>query len=362
MTWKCFWCYKQPQLKDLRLHQTQPIPGHRQLDVRKEHRGVYNNKPKLFNWSDHPSLITDAIENGWSRFGFTRLHEMDDHAREVVELEVSWEISPGPADFMQKIRINPGLDKVNNVSNNLSAASVIRAALPLPGPPLAFPQDAYFEITILRDGNESIGKVSDQSSKVIKEKYKARAGLESLVHDVNLKELNLNVNDDGKGEAVMFSIGLTAGGFAPLKLPGSCPGSIGFNSNGSVYLDGLKLVFPSESTEWRRSDKVIGCGFSPKEKQVIFTEDSELVHVIDCKTEEFGSPLYPTIAANTDIVILVNFGESVFSYAPANVNRTANPCFTGPVGGRYASAFGYEDSKELFSIVLDTRDKSPYTY
>lgn len=111
-------------------------------------------------------------------------------------------------------------------------------------------------------------------------------------------------------------------------------------------------MFESEKVEWKKNEKIIGCGFNPKQKKVFFTVNSELVHVIHCKSEEFGSPLYPTLAANIDILVLVNFGQSVFSYAPANTQRTANPCFIGPLvnSPNTVAALGYEDSKELFSM------------
>ncbi|KAE8695834.1 ERF010 protein [Hibiscus syriacus] len=106
----------------------------------------------------------------------------------------------------------------------------------------------------------------------------------------------------------MLSVGLAAGGSLPSKLPGTYPGSIGFNSNGSVYLDGMKLVFGSEKEERGKTENVIGCGFDSWRKEVFFTLDSNLVHVINCKSEEFGTPLYPTLAANDDVLVLVNFG------------------------------------------------------
>lgn len=115
---------------------------------------------------------------------------------------------------------------------------------------------------------------------------------------------------------------------------------------------GIKLVFESEKQEWGQADKVIGCGYDPRQKKVFFTIGSELVHVIHCKSEEFGTPLYPTLAANNDVLVLVNFGQSAFTYAAANAQRTLNPCFIGPlVNSPAAAALGYEDdSKELFSM------------
>ncbi|GJU40358.1 SSH4-like protein [Tanacetum coccineum] len=108
----------------------------------------------------------------------------------------------------------------------------------------------------------------------------------------------------------------------------------------------IKLVFESETERWEKPEKVIGCGYNPSQKKVFFTLDSKLVHEINCKEEEYGTPLYPTIAANSDVTVLVNFGQSTFKYEPANLQRTQNPCFTGPMG----NSSGYEDSKELFSM------------
>jgi hypothetical protein len=129
--------------------------------------------------------------------------------------------------------------------------------LPLPGPPLgnsSFPQEAYFEITVLychSNDQESVGKAKEgERAKLIQEKSNGKANSESLVH-VNsshriskIEELKLAGKDDCQGSAVLLSVGLTIGGSLPLKLPGSYPGSIGFNSNGSLYLDGkLILLF-----------------------------------------------------------------------------------------------------------------------
>ncbi|KAE9586821.1 putative concanavalin A-like lectin/glucanase domain-containing protein [Lupinus albus] len=164
------------------------------------------------------------------------------------------------------------------------------------------------------------------------------------------EEMKVESKESRKSEYVMFSLGLTTGGSVPLRVPGSYPGSIGFNSNGSVYLEGMKLVFESEKAEWVGTDRVIGCGFDPRQKRVLFTLDSELVHVIHCQQEEFGTPLYPIMAANINITVLVNFGQSAFKYAPANAQRTPNPCFTDPLVSCPAATLGDDDSKELFSM------------
>lgn len=112
----------------------------------------------------------------------------------------------------------------------------------------------------------------------------------------------------------------------------------------------MKLVFESDKAEWVGSEKVVGCGFDPRQKKVFFTLDSELVHVIHCQSEEFGTPLYPTLAANIDILVLINFGQSAFKYAPANAQRTPNPCFVAPLVNSPVNTLGYDDSRELFSM------------
>lgn len=76
--------------------------------------------------------------------------------------------------------------------------------------------------------------------------------------------------------------------------------------------------------------------------------DSKLVREVYCSTEEFATPLYPILAANSDITVLINFGQSVFEYTQANLHRTPNPCFVGPMAS--SPIIGLDDSKELFSM------------
>lgn len=354
------------------------------LDIRARSNSYYVLKPEVspnprFNWSDHPSLITDAVENGWSRFAFaasytssspsvrstrsTLLGSCGAGDRRESDVEITWEICQGSADFLQKIRLNSGLKRPS------SCHSVIKTGLPLPGPQLGnscFPLEAYFEITVVENdfdydpfGNRSRrSKVEGEKAKLIQEKLNKKLNYsEWRVHVKNSGNGNGNGNNDkveemygGKEESDMLTVGLSRGGGSslPLKVPGSYWGSIGFNSDGSVYLDGIKLIFKSEKAEWGKTDKVVGCGYNPSQRKVFFTVDSQLVHVINCKSDEFDTPLYPTLASNIDTTFLVNFGQSVFKYAPANSQRTPNPCFIGPLAK--SPALSYEDSKELFSM------------
>lgn len=231
----------------------------------------------LFSWIENPSIAADAVENGWSRFAFTSYNSytpspskrssllgscapVGDYGRESSEAEISWEVSRGSDEFIQKVRLNPGLRKSNQViQNNSMVNSVIRTALPLPGPVLGncvFPQEAYFEITILASSRGDEFESVRKSVEGDKMKLIVKGNSEALVHVTSgnshkmnsVEEMKVDGRENGgkKSDSVMFSLGLTIGGPVVLKVPGSYPGSIGFNSNGSVYLDG-KLLFTSSS-------------------------------------------------------------------------------------------------------------------
>jgi len=249
-----------------RLHQQKQSAVYHHFDQKNKKKGnfyVFHNgvsrRGHLFNWDDHPDLVVDAVENGWSRFAFTNYKSsMASHSKRSSllgacaaagefgresEAEMSWEVCNGSAEYMQKVRLNPELKKVlhSNNSSNMSVASVIRTALPLPGPPLgnyAFPQEAYFEITILccgvGDHESVVGKKEGEKTKLLTEDSSNGIGDLNMVEEVKHGQKE----GGGKSGSVMFSLGLTAGGGVPLRVPGSYPRSIGFNSNGSVFLEG----------------------------------------------------------------------------------------------------------------------------
>ncbi|KAL5705641.1 hypothetical protein ACHQM5_023919 [Ranunculus cassubicifolius] len=326
------------------------------------------SKKAYFNWVDHPSLVSEAVEHGWSRFAFNGFNISSPSTRsKLLSLcvsgdqvrengaDISWEISLGSAEFMQKVRLNSGMKKSSLVETPpLGVSCVSQTALPLPGPFLgdaSFPQEAYFEITVVSSRESESRKLErikseGEKTKLIKEKADMKA-----ISD----EVRIPVKEDRREEPVPMAVGFSVGGSHPRRLPGSYAGSVGFTSDCSIYLDGIKMVSEtSKDFEWGTPDRVIGCGFDPNQKQVFFTLDSELVHVIQCKSNDFSRPLYPTLAANIDITVLVNLGQSTFKYAPANVHRTPNPCFIGSNG--HTAELGYDDSKELFSFSMGRLD------
>lgn len=318
-----------------------------------------------FNWSDHPSLITEAVENGWSRFAFTSLTiktSLFNSVRSTGEyfnnpVEESWEIGSGSVDFMQKLHFRKKGRKYVGSPDSMNYYSTVRMSLPLPGPPVvkSFPEEAYFEINVLSssEDNNNNGGEGEKTKLLIQQSNSCSASSkESLFHvsSISGSQLLEELKMGKKNGGVKMSIGLSVGGIVTTRLPGTYPGSIAFNSDGSVFLGGMKLVFESGKEDEVKTGKVIGCGFDPRKKKVYFTVDSELVHEINCKSEEFGMPLYPVLATNIDISVLVNLGQSKFSYPPANSYRTPNPCFICPVANSSPTAFRYEDSKELFSM------------
>ncbi|KAI4388628.1 hypothetical protein MLD38_000940 [Melastoma candidum] len=134
----------------------------------------------LFSWTDHPSSMMDTAERSWSRFAFMGYNSFssslsslrgacvnsDPQGKEETKPVIRWEVAQSSADVTQKNRQNPGLKQVNP-SSPVAAACVIKTALPLPFPPLggsSFPQDAYFEITILESRNVCNSKQTDWES------------------------------------------------------------------------------------------------------------------------------------------------------------------------------------------------------
>lgn len=148
----------------------------------------------LFKWSDHPWLVKEAANQGWTGFGFNivawppSLKWLEEGSKPVLPLEGS--------ECMQKIVLS------REMKGNCNGVCLAMAMLPLPGPKLAssiFPQQAYFEIIL---------------------------------------------SNEGGGGEVMVSVGLTSSRTPPCQLPGSYPGSIGYSSDGSVHLDGTCICQP----------------------------------------------------------------------------------------------------------------------
>ncbi|KAI7738547.1 hypothetical protein M8C21_004046 [Ambrosia artemisiifolia] len=364
----------------VKLHQQQNMLSNNTNNKRRTNYYVLRrgmSSKVLFNWSDNPTLVTEAVENGWSRFAFTAFASSPSVSKNSVfgycgptgdgtgnkPVETGWEVCEGSTEFVQIIRFNSG-------RTGSGTMAVVKSALPLPGPALntsAFPQDAYFEITILSLFEDeitglSLGVNSEGEKIKLIENNQGKVSSESLVH------VKSTGGGFGKGEelkgwsggkdivegvkveklGVVLSVGFAGGGSMPVKVPGSYPGSIGFNSDGSIYLEGVKLTNELESEEWGKVEKVIGCGYNPSQRKVYFTVDSKLVREVYCMTEEFETPLYPVLAANSNVTVLVNFGQSVFKYTQANLHRTPNPCFVGQSAS--SPIIGSEDSRELFSM------------
>ncbi|KAF9621607.1 hypothetical protein IFM89_024553 [Coptis chinensis] len=349
-------------------HKNSASIHHHQHDIDNKRKVNYNvlrrgsSMRPFFDWSDHPSLVLEAVEHGWSRFAFKGRNMSSPSTRSALlalcvpvdlgresEAEISWEVCAGSVEYMQKVRLNSGLRKAIVGSTPLfGVSSVVQTALPLPGPFLgnsSFPQEAFFEITTLssrEDGARNVSKGEGEKTKLIQEVANANAQSD---------ELKIAIKDEGRSEAVSMCLGLTVGGsflrnsLAPILDQLDSMRTVLF-----ILTVRIKLVFENEKAEWESTDRVIGCGFNPSQKKIFFTIDSELVHVIHCKSDEFGSPLYPTLAANIDITVVVNFGQRSFKYAPANSHRTTNPCFIRSVTNGHTATLGYEDSKELFSM------------
>ncbi|KAH9297274.1 hypothetical protein KI387_028956 [Taxus chinensis] len=363
---------------------------------------------RVFKWNENPSLISEAVEHGWALFGFTKTfgatspsnfygpYDSFSHG-EGVEPEISWEMGPG-VDYLQKIRLNPGLPSKENTNFHVPVQSV-QTAFPLPGPPLgalSFPQEAYFEITILAENVEHIASLGlskrfeeDEEVKLISQSFNSEDHLQHISSEMtptnssrkykvgvaakkspgsNSKGLDNHFQLNGMDPASIpkvISLGLAVGGTALHRLTGCEPGSVGFHSTGLVFLNGMAQLDDEEkqhkpaSTKrvWDAINTVIGCGFDPAKRRVFFTLNGDEVYSLICNSDDFSHPLYPTIAANYDVTLLINFGQSPFEYLLGNDQRVADPCFKRPLLNnpvKIPSTSPNENSDDLFSMRIDS--------
>lgn len=188
----------------------------------------------------------------------------------LEEGEIVWEVPAGSSEYMQTIRINPSTTKspLRVADDSGSSCCCIRMSFPLPGPPLmgtSFPQEAYFEITILylqpinraahsgkRAKDGSVANGEDDRVKLIEDN--SVSGDEKKISSP-FQEAN-SVPGEGKHKDFLVSLGLT-GESSPLTkwMPGTYPGSIAFYSNGSVYLDGNYPIFVFRFIDWKKKKK-----------------------------------------------------------------------------------------------------------
>lgn len=275
----------------LRFQQLHHHHGH--VDVRHHHRdrgGGGGAQQGPFQWADHPRLVTEAAENGWAQFVFavapprTRsasssplwgLCPACDSGTSRDMADAAWEVPAGSSERMQAVRLNPVVAAAaaavsasakkwlpgsipsplrggdHDAAGNSSALCLARMSLPLPGPPLAgapFPQDAYFEITIIylntRRPEWSASRASRRGRDGSSESDRAK--LISFAPDAKnaAQETRAATKADDhhdKQRHTVMSLGLAAAASAApprQSLAGTYASSIGFHSNGAVYLDG----------------------------------------------------------------------------------------------------------------------------
>lgn len=210
-----------------------------------------------FRWDEHPRVVADAAENGWSRFVFAPAA----YGRADWP-ESTWEVPPGSSEFVQTVRLNPAIRRKKKKSGGSSGddcsacASSLRMSLPLPGPQLPgspFPQEAYFEITILYLDSQSRYSPSSRAdkrpadrgdkAKLIRQASAADESDSAAMHRHNLRGGGIDEESEAEqrkhNKPMVVSLGLSIC-YSPTvnSLPGTYPRSVGFHSDGAVYLDG----------------------------------------------------------------------------------------------------------------------------
>jgi hypothetical protein len=270
----------------------QQLHHHHHPRVDAKRRAGAQQQQGPFQWADHPRLVIEAAENGWAQFVFAvapprarsaassplwGLCPVCDAGTSGELADAAWDVPVGSSERMQAVRLNPATASAAAASTkkwlpgsvtsplrseqdlaSSNALCVARMSMPLPGPPMAgtpFSQDAYFEITIIylntrrpewsasrasRRGKDGSGQ-SDRSKLI----DFAPADTTSAIQETGAAK-----DDQGdKQRHLVMSLGLAAGSATPPRpsLAGTYSSSIGFHSNGAVYLDGNnKLLLVQE--------------------------------------------------------------------------------------------------------------------
>jgi len=93
----------------------------------------------------------------------------------------------------------------------------------------------------------------------------------------------------------------------------------------------MKALFSCMKRALGAMNTIIGCSFDPENIRIYYTLNGKQVYSLTCKLDEFSNPLYPIIATNYDVTVLVTLGQSTFEYALANDHRVVDPCFKRPI-------------------------------
>ncbi|CAM0945262.1 unnamed protein product [Alopecurus aequalis] len=262
----------------------QQLHHHHHGRVHAKHRAPAQ-KQGPFQWGDHPRLVIEAAENGWAQFVFAvapprarsatsspmwGLCPVCDAGTSGELADAAWDVPVGSSERMQAVRLNPAtasasaaasskkwlpgsvtspLRSDQGLTNSGNTLCVAKMSMPLPGPPMAgtpFSQDAYFEITIIylntRRPEWSTSRASTRGKDGSVETESDRIKLIDFAPETNnaIKETTAAKDDHGdKQRHLVMSLGLAAGSATPPRpsLAGTYASSIGFHTNGAVYLD-----------------------------------------------------------------------------------------------------------------------------
>lgn len=341
---------------------------------------------RAFQWSDHPSHVITALEHGWAAFAFSYATSamtslLADQMWEICSTcnamkffppEITW-----TEDCLQQIRLNPGVR--SNKDGCVLPVQALQTALPVPGPllgPVPYPQEAYFEMVVWNEmSSECSSMAGSERVKLIaktvtaSDRYRQNGDHGEVVDEKDLSSKEGEQEEEEEGEKgdeevdwdELLSVGLAGAEAPPFRLLGFDPGSVGFlSADGQCYVNGMPysqqgrdMTPPTKGRPWGAVGKTtVGCGFDPKLKRVYFTINGELVHEAFLKSPDFANPLYPTIASNYDVTVLVNLGQRIFEYVPANVTRVANPCCRILQARTFKNTSFFDDdiTSDLFSM------------
>ncbi|WFD01546.1 Protein ssh4 [Malassezia obtusa] len=161
------------------------------------------------------------------------------------------------------------------------------------------------------------------------------------------------MNDVYYWEAKMFAkpattsvaVGLATKPYPPFRFPGLCRHSVGYFSEDGFKCYNHPFNAQSYGPAYVHGD-VVGVGYRPRTGTVFFTRNGRRLE--EAYIGLHGHNVFPTVAANGDAEVHVNFGQAGFVLIEANVKRWG----LAPMVGTLAPPPAYGQDKD--SILIET--------
>jgi hypothetical protein len=141
------------------------------------------------------------------------------------------------------------------------------------------------------------------------------------IHAVNSEEIELEILHYFEiillrklSKDTTVAIGITTKPYPYFRLPGWNKNSVGYHSDDGRKFWNDEFGGRDYGPEWGELGDVIGCGYKPKTGEVFFTKNGKFLGMAFAGLRHIW---YPTIGADGDVKMKINFGDKSFVYKEA---------------------------------------------